>query len=245
MKFLKSILARVFALWSLLIFLITMLIMALIVWIIKFIKEPKRVEVFRRISIVWINTYFALTGCSLKKTGSENFKKGENYIVVCNHNSFLDILIITPNIPGANKTIAKAGLARIPLFGLIYKVGSVLVDRKDKNSRRQSFSKMKEVLAAGMHMCIYPEGTRNKTNAPLKEFHDGAFKLALDTKKAIMPAVLFNTKKALPPDKVFYFWPTKMELHFLPPVSATSTDNVDSLKQKVFNLMADHYIKNA
>ena len=107
--------------------------------------------------------FFFVTGCSLKVKGKENFQHGENYIVICNHNSLMDVPLSTPFIPGANKTIAKVEMAKIPIFGLIYKRGSVLVDRNDKNSRKNSFKKMKEVLNMGMHMCIYPEGTRNKT----------------------------------------------------------------------------------
>ena len=66
----------------------------------------------------------------------------------------MDVPLSSPGIPGANKTIAKAGMAKIPLFGLIYKSGSVLVDRKNEQSRKASYSKMKEVLALGLHMCF-------------------------------------------------------------------------------------------
>ncbi len=149
--------------------------------------------------------FFAATDVGLKIVGKNNFKSGEKYVVACNHNSFMDVPVATPFIPGANKTIAKAEMAKIPVFGLIYKRGSVLVDRKDKNSRSESFMKMKNVLNLGMHMCIYPEGTRNKTELPLTPFHDGAFKLAIETGTAILPALLFNTKKILPPGKSFYF----------------------------------------
>ena len=51
---------------------------------------------------------------------------------------------------------------------------------------------MKKVLDMGLHMCIYPEGTRNKTDQPLKTFHDGAFRLAIDTRKAIIPGMIFQ-----------------------------------------------------
>jgi 1-acyl-sn-glycerol-3-phosphate acyltransferase len=46
---------------------------------------------------------------------------------------------------------------------MMYRTGSILVDRKSETSRRDSFAKMKEALDMGLHMCIYPEGTRNKT----------------------------------------------------------------------------------
>lgn len=233
---------KIFAAWALFIWIITLLPVALLCWIIGLAHETKRTEIFRQISKVWIRTFLFLTGCSLKIIGKKNFKPGENYIVVCNHNSFIDILVATPFIPGANKTIAKAELAKIPLFGLIYKRGSILVDRNDKKSRQNSFRKMKKVLNMGMHMCIYPEGTRNKSELPLKEFQDGAFRLAIETGTPIIPALIFNTKKVLPAGK-FYFRPAKMEIHFLPAVNVTKEDNYKFLKEKIHNLMSEYYTK--
>ena len=94
-------------------------------------------------------------------------------------------------------------MAKIPLFGLIYKRGSVLVDRKSEESRKNSFVKMKEVLDMGLHMCIYPEGTRNKTTEPLQRFHNGAFKLAIDTGKPIFPQLFLILQKCYLPIKLF------------------------------------------
>lgn len=221
-----------------------MIPVVLFMWIIGIIKEPGRTAIFRITSKIWMRLFFFMTGCRLKILGEKNFKKGEHYIVICNHNSLMDVPLTTPFIPGANKTIAKAEMARIPLFGLIYKRGSILVDRNDKNSRRDSFKKMKEVLNAGMHMCIYPEGTRNKTTLPLKDFHDGAFKLAVETGVPILPTLLFNTKNVLPPGKNFYFCPSKMEIHFLPPVKVYNTENFEELKLKLHQIMSDYYVKN-
>ncbi len=186
--------------------------------------------------------FFITTGCRLKIVGKENFESGKIYIVICNHNSLMDVPLSTPFIPGPNKTIAKAEMAKIPVFGLIYKRGSILVDRNDKNSRRNSFKKMTEVLKTGMHMCIYPEGTRNKTEMPLKEFHDGAFKLAVENETDILPALMFNTKKVLPAGKSFFFWPSKMELHFLPPVTVNKFENFETLKNKLHQIMSDYYV---
>ncbi|CAN5205170.1 lysophospholipid acyltransferase family protein [soil metagenome] len=237
----KNLLGRLAAIWALVIFIITMLPVVLAMWLVGLVKEPRRTEIFRRISKAWMQFFFFMIGCRLKIKGKLNFKPGENYIVICNHNSFMDVPLTTPFIPGANKTIAKIEMSKIPLFGLIYKRGSILVDRKDKDSRRDSFAKMKDVLHTGMHMCIYPEGTRNKTDQPLKEFHDGAFKLAIETQKNIIPTLLFNTKKVLPTDKGFYFWPAKMEIHFLPEVSIASFENYEALKEHIFQLMSNYY----
>ncbi len=244
MSLAKEILGRIFAFWAMMVFILTMLPVALCMWVIGLVKEPQRTEIFRNISKAWMNIFFLFSGCRVKIKGKENFRKGVNYIVVCNHNSLMDVPLATPFIPGANKTIAKIEMSRIPLFGHIYKRGSILVDRKNKDSRRDSFKKMKDVLLLGMHMCIYPEGTRNKTDKPLKEFHDGAFKLAVETGTPILPAIMFHTKKVLPSDKTFFFWPSKMEIHFLTSIQVLTTDNFETVKTEIHQLMSNYYLSH-
>ena len=92
-------------------------------------------------------------------------------------------------------------------------------------------------------MSIYPEGTRNKTSEPLQPFYIGAFKLSKDSGKAIMPAVIFNTAKVLPVKKTFFFWPVKIEMHFLDPVYPEGL-SADELKEKVFTIMKNYYVNN-
>ena len=240
MNFIKNILGRLFAFWALLVFSITLLFIAIPVWLISFQPEPKKTISIFKIFIVWMKVFFVLTGVKRIFKGKEHFKKGENYIVICNHRSFMDVPLSSPGIPGANKTIAKAGMAKIPLFGLIYKSGSVLVDRKSEQSRKASYTKMKEVLQMGLHMCLYPEGTRNKTNEPLQRFHDGAFKLAVETQKQIIPAVIFYTNIVLPRNKTFYFWPHKVEMHFLEAIPVKDR-LAEDIKQEAFEKIRDYY----
>lgn len=206
--------------------------------------EPRRTDILIRLARGWMAVFFFFSGIRLTIRGRERFLPGENYIVVSNHNSMMDVPITSPGIPGANKTIAKVEMARVPLFGIIYRRGSVLVDRKSDQSRRDSYMRMKEVLAMGMHMCIYPEGTRNKTGRPLKEFHDGAFRLAYDTRKPIMPAVIFGTARMLPSDRSWAFRPGRLEMHFLEPIHVTPEDTSESLREKAFRAMWDHYERN-
>ncbi|HTJ12615.1 MAG TPA: lysophospholipid acyltransferase family protein [Dinghuibacter sp.] len=244
-SFLGAILGRIFAVWGALMFVGTMLLIVIPVAFSYRDPGPRGVERFRRLGRWWIHSFLLLSGCRIKRVGAGNFAKGENYIVIVNHNSFIDIPISTPEIPGPNKTIAKVELSRIPIFGIIYKRGSVLVDRKNAESRRDSYRLMKAVLAEGIHMCIYPEGTRNRTNQPLGPFQDGAFRLSVDTGKAIIPALLFNTKRVLPQgSKTFFFWPGPMEMHFLPPVYPEGMDP-KALKEKLYKIMEDYYVAHA
>ncbi len=244
MKIIKNILGRVFAFWAMLVFVITMLLIYIPFLISGLWKEPGRTILFIRLSRIWMKLFFTLAGVRRIFKGKENFKKGENYVVVCNHNTLMDVPLTSPGIPGANKTIAKIEMAKIPLFGIMYQRGSVLVDRKSEESRKTSFIEMKDVLGMGLHMCIYPEGTRNKGNEPLQPFHNGAFKLAIDSGHAVLPAVIFYSKKVLPPGKKFFFWPHRVEMHFLPPVYPNGL-TVEQLREKVFGMMKEHYVRGA
>lgn len=155
----------------------------------------------------------------------------------------MDVPVTTPFMPRANKTIARKDFAMIPVFGWIYGFGSVLVDRNSDASRRKSFDDMKRILNFGLDMVIYPEGTRNRSNEPLKKFYDGAFRLAVDTQKPIIPTLVFNTKKVLPVTKTFFMLPHKLEMHFLPVVESTDISAKD-LKEKVFKIMWDYFKEN-
>lgn len=238
-----NIFCRLWALWALLVFVATMFIAIFFYLPCYLLKEPSASHWHRAVSRIWMTIFLNLAGCPLKVKGKQNFAQGCNYIVVCNHNSLMDVPVTTPFMPNANKTIAKKGLAYIPVFGWIYSLGSILVDRKSDKSRRKSYDKMKRVLNLGLNMIIYPEGTRNRTSEPLKSFYDGAFRLSADTKKPIMPALIFNTKKVLPANKPFYMYPHKLELHFLPPVEPQGYSSKE-LKVKVFRLMWDYYQAN-
>lgn len=245
-KTIDSIAGRIFAIWAILIFVITMLLFLIpFLLFCYFQQDPLKTRRFIRYSRVWMGIFLPLIGCPLRRKGLEHFLPGENYIVVCNHNSLMDVPISSPSIPGGNKTIAKVEMARIPIFGLMYRTGSVLVDRKSENSRKESFDKMKAVLKMGLHMCIYPEGTRNKSDQPLKSFHDGAFRLAIATGKPIMPAVIFNTRNVLPANRSFYLMPKRMHIHFLKPVRIGEEDSAQSMKEKVYRLMEKYLINHS
>jgi 1-acyl-sn-glycerol-3-phosphate acyltransferase len=243
MQLFKNIFARIWAAWGLVSFVLTFLIIFIPSMLAYLIKDPVKGQYyFIKVSKLWMNIWLPLVGCPVKVKGKENFVPGKNYVIVFNHNALLDVPLSAPYVPGANKTIAKASFAKVPLFGLFYKRGSVLVNRADDKSRIKSFEAMKAVLAQGIHMCIYPEGTRNRSQAPLKNFYDGAFKLAIDAKKDILPCVIKGTKKAMPINKFFYLWPTRLYMHFLPAVAAEN-DDFKNLKEKVFEIMLAEYVK--
>jgi 1-acyl-sn-glycerol-3-phosphate acyltransferase len=245
MQLFKNIFARIWAIWGLISFVITFLIIIGPSMIAHLFSDYKKgQDYFIKVSKIWISVWLQLIGCPVKVIGKAHFEKDKNYIVVFNHNAFLDVPLSAPFIPGGNKTIAKDSFTKVPVFGWFYKRGGIMVNRKDTNSRIKSYEAMKLVLQKGMHMCLYPEGTRNRTDKPLKEFYDGAFKLAIETKKEIIPCVIFGTKKAMPINKAMYLLPTKLTMIFLPPVSSENISSKE-LNEKVHKQMFDLFTQNS
>ena len=140
MKIIKEILGRIFAVWAYLCssppcwFLMPFSVQL-------YLPDPKKPFVLLRISRIWMGIYLPLIGCPLVCTGKRKFCTRENlyrrmqsqFTDGCTH--------LLPGIPGGNKTIAKIEMAKIPLFGMIYRTGSILVDRKSEKSRKESYSK--------------------------------------------------------------------------------------------------------
>jgi 1-acyl-sn-glycerol-3-phosphate acyltransferase len=238
---LENIFGRIWAFWGIITFIITFLIIFIPSMLSYLMPEKKGQDYFITVSRWWMNVWLVLIGCPAKIYGRENFKKGENYVVVYNHNALLDVPLSAPYVPGPNTTIAKSSFAKVPIFGQFYRRGSVLVDRKNEVSRRRSIDQMMKVLASGMHMCLYPEGTRNRTNQPLKPFYDGAFKLAVDAKKDVIPCVIYGTGQAMPIHKTFYLIPTRLKMKFLPAVSSADM-SAKELKEKVFSIMLEAFV---
>jgi 1-acyl-sn-glycerol-3-phosphate acyltransferase len=240
---LQLLLGRIMAIWALISFVSTMFVFIWFYLPCFFLQEPNITKWHRFVSRIWMSLFLSSIGCRFIVRGKHHFNIASTAVVICNHNSLIDVPICTPFLPRANKTIAKKSFIYVPLFGWIYQFGSVIVDRKNDQSRRESYDAMKRVLANGLDMLIYPEGTRNKTSEPLKSFYDGAFKLAIETQKPIIPVVLLNTKKILPAYPIMCFKPGKIQMDILAPIS-TEGHSVQSLKQTAFDIMSAHYSMN-
>jgi len=242
----KRILGHLYFFYGMLLFLITMVIILIPVGIALLFSEPKRARIIHPTYKIWMSIFLPLVGCRVKRKGKEYFEPGQNYVVVVNHNSLVDIPVSMPWVPGPNKTLAKIEMARIPLFGIIYRAGSILVDRKKDRSRSESLTQMQDTLKMGLHLTLYPEGTRNKTDKPLQSFYDGAFMNAIAAQKPVMPGLIFGTGEILPHNMKFWAWPHTIRFDFLPPIKTEGMELKDKkqLKEQVFRLMEQYYINN-
>lgn len=249
MNIFKRILGHIYFFYVILLFLITMLLVVLPIVIINSWhrgNESARVRATYKAFVVWMNVFLTLIFIRVKRKGLHYFERGKNYVVVVNHNSLADIPISSPYVPGPNKTLAKMEFMKIPIFNIIYKSGSILVDRSSEESRKQSIHQMMDTLAKGIHLTLYPEGTRNKTEQPLQTFYDGAFRTAILAQKDIIPGILFGTKKILPTSPKYWAWPHQVRFEFLPAISVQGLDVRDTkrLKEETHELMRKYILEN-
>jgi 1-acyl-sn-glycerol-3-phosphate acyltransferase len=119
------------------------------------------------------------------------------FVVVSNHESFADILLIS-HLPWEMKWLSKAELFRVPMLGWMMQLaGDIAVKRGFGPSAVEAMARCRETLARRVSVMIFPEGTRS-TTADLLPFKDGAFRLAIDAGVPILPLVLRGTATALP-----------------------------------------------
>lgn len=150
----------------------------------------------------WSLIFSILTFIRYSIQGKENFKKGNSYIYVSNHTSFLDIPGVCLTIPGEFRPLAKKELLKLPVFGMIAKGAAIIVDRSSAESRKKSIDKLKQVLKEGINILLFAEGTQNRSKEVLQPFHDGAFRIAIDTQQPILPIVIIGAGKLMPPGTI-------------------------------------------
>jgi len=134
----------------------------------------------------------------------------------------------------------------MPLFGYIYSRAVVMVDRSSPGERSKSVRELRGVLGQGISVFIFPEGTFNETRQPLKEFYDGAFRLAIETGTPIQPILFPDTYDRMHYSSIFSLNPGRSRAFFLPeiPVTGLTPDDLPALKDRVYRLMAAELIRH-
>ena len=131
------------------------------------------------------------------------------------------------------------------LFGFIYKNAVVSVDRGDVIHRAKSVLVLKAVLKKNISVVIAPEGTFNMTHKPLKDFYDGAFKIAIETQTPIKPVLFLHAYERLHYKSIFSLTPGRSRAIYLQEISVNTYTAKDTglLKQKVYGIMEQGLIK--
>jgi 1-acyl-sn-glycerol-3-phosphate acyltransferase len=206
----------------------------------SFFGKIKGGNAIYKLCIFWTDCWIFLTGISHKNFFTEAVDINKQYIFIANHISYLDIPVILKSIRHHSiRVLGKYEMKRVPVFGFIYRSAVVMVDRSDSANRANSVRVLKSVLGKGISIFILPEGTFNETHQPLKDFFDGAFRIAIETQTPVKPILFLDTYDLMNYKSIFSLQPGKSRTIFLDEISVENLtiNDLQMLKEKVYQIM--------
>lgn len=190
---------------------------AAIIWFTTVLFD-KRLKVLHLFSCFWASTYiFTNPFWKVKIIDRRKIKSDGVYVMICNHQSMLDIIVLY-RLFTHFKWVSKKELFKIPIVGWNMSLNRYIpVDRGNKTSHLKMFNMCETNLRDGSSIMIFPEGTRSE-DAEIHNFKEGAFKIALKAKASILPIVLDGTSDLLPKHGLVFRTKNTIKVKILDPV---------------------------
>ena len=240
MKYLLQIIRITYSIYAFLSFFALMLILLPIFVIASFFGKVNGGNIIYNACRTWADIWMFIIGISHKNIYEKPHNTSRQYIFLSNHISYLDIPVMMKAIRRQNfRILGKSELGEIPVFGFIFKHAAVSVDRKNPVNRAKSVLILKSIIRRKISVFICPEGTFNETHKPLKDFYDGAFKIAIETQTPIKPILILDTYDRLNYKDIFSLSPGRSRAVFLEETDTTllSINDVAMLKDKIYKQM--------
>jgi 1-acyl-sn-glycerol-3-phosphate acyltransferase len=161
--------------------------------------------------------FLRLAGMPLTVKFPERLPAGQ-CVVVCNHGSYLDGIVLTAALPARFAFVIKREMAAVPLAGTVLRrLRSEFVERFNRHRGAADARRVLRSAIQGDSLVFFPEGTFTRQPGLLK-FHTGAFAVAVRAGCPLVPAVLRGTRRALPPGGAPL--PGALEMEILTPLAA-------------------------
>ncbi|WP_353079705.1 lysophospholipid acyltransferase family protein [Flavobacterium sp.] len=237
MKLLKYPFWLLYRIWFYLLVLLPIIVLFPLILIT--ILSEKTYPLFFKIARLWARVILIGMGFRYSIKGTENFEAGKSYMLVANHTSMTDIMLMLLAVKNHPFVfVGKKELVNIPIFGFIYKRVCILVDRENSKSRFAVFERAQNRIQQGLSICIFPEGGVPDESILLDEFKDGAFRIAIEHQLTIIPLTFYDNKKRFS-YTFFSGSPGKMRAKIHPPIETNgkTMDDKLHLKQQVRDII--------
>ncbi len=245
MKYLLFPLRVLFSVVGFVLFILVMLLLFPFVIIATLFGRLRGGNIIYNICQLWADIMFVFWGIRHRNIFEVPHDRNKQYVFVFNHISYMDIPVIMKTIRKQHfRILGKAEMAKIPVFGFFYRNAVVMVDRSSVEKRARSLVRLKAVIRKGISVVIAPEGTFNMTANPLKDFYDGAFKIAIETQTPIKPILFLDTYDRMNYKGIFTLTPGKSRAVYLDEISVDglTIQDVTLLKERVYQLMEEKLV---
>jgi 1-acyl-sn-glycerol-3-phosphate acyltransferase len=214
---------------------------ALLIWALTAPFDP-RLRLLHRFTCFWASLYTWLNPAwPVTLVGREKIRPDATYVMVANHQSLLDILVLF-RVFAHFKWVSKIENFRVPFIGWNMTLNRYIkLKRGDRSSVVQMMQACRETLAHGNSIMMFPEGTRSP-DGRMRAFKSGAFELAKAARTPILPIVLDGTANALPKRGFVLQGRHPIRVTILDEVSPDSfaEETVDALTARMRELIAAH-----
>jgi 1-acyl-sn-glycerol-3-phosphate acyltransferase len=220
-------------------FLVIMFPLTFIIWLIVLPFDKKRALIHWLLVYQGVALSFMMPIWRVKTEGNEKVESGVTYIIISNHQSILDILLLS-SLKLRFKWISKIENTRLPFIGWYLKMaGYITVDRGNSESKEEMLEKAFRCLKGGTSIMIFPEGTRSP-DGQLGFFKRGAFQLALNTNLPVLPVLIDGTGGILPKHGLIFKGGHRIRIKVFDPVFPESfgTINPEDLALKFNKILA-------
>lgn len=240
MKYLQRFFQYIYCVYALIWFIILMFLALPFVLLSSFFGI-KGGNLVYKICNIWARIWYGCIFISHEEIYEAPYDKTRQYIFVANHWSYMDIPAAVRCMHQPIRVLGKYEMVKFPVFGWIYRAAAVVVDRSSPEKRARSVRALKAALKHGISIFIFPEGTFNETDAPLKDFFDGAFRIAIETRTPIKPLLFVDTIDRMHWRSIFELTPGRSRVVFMDeiPVHDYHMKDIQSLKQHVFKKMVE------
>lgn len=242
MAHLKRFIQVIFSIYGFTIFIILLFAVFPFVVIASFFGKIKGGNVIYKICTFWADVAMFSWGMHHKNIYEAPHDPSYPVVFVFNHISYMDIPILLKAFRRQHiRVLGKAEMAKIPFFGFIYRNSAVMVDRSSNVARANSVAQLTSILQKNISVVIAPEGTFNMTRKPLKEFYDGAFRIAIETQTPVKPVIFPDAYDRLNYKSLFSLSPGRSRAVYLQEVgvSGLTAEDLPYLKNKVYMIMED------
>lgn len=241
MKLLIKPLHRLYCIYAFTLFVVIMLLLVPFVIMASFLGKMTGGNLIYHLCRFWADSWLFCIGIIHRRIVEQPVDKGRHYIFVANHISYLDIPQMLKAVRQTLRILGKEEMVKVPVFGFIYKKAVVTVARDSAANRARSVKVLRSVLSKNVSIFIAPEGTFNMQPAPLKDFYDGAFRLAVETQTPVKPLLFLDTYTRMHYRSVFSLNPGRLRTVYLKEISPEGL-TVAELKEKVYKAMEEKLI---